>query len=196
MKHEIDQQGNIILKPTTRDIDIISRSLATKHVQLRATQATRESLEEILSLMVVISDAKADSKRASLTSLPAKVIVPIDTEPKKGWGKRLKDAFHPPFSTLDFEEATTVCGLKHFIYSMDFNASSQPTKVCGEIYYEGRWFAVQWNQNGKCICPSLGPDAGLYNLNRPGKQKLRQHKRALMATSVFVIILITYLTIQ
>ena len=196
MKHEIDQQGNILLIPTTRDIDIISRSLATKHVQLRATQATKESLEEILSLMVVISDAKADSKRASLTSLPAKVIVPIDAEPKKGWGKRLMDAFHPPFSTLDFEEAATVCGLKHFIYSMDFNASSMPIKVCGEIYYEGRWFAVQWNQYGKCICPSLGPDAGLFNLIRPGKQKLSQHKRALMATSVFVIILITYLTIQ
>src|SRR5665647_1347793 len=99
MKHEIDQQGNIILIPTTRDIDLISRSLATKHVQLRATQATKESLEEILSLMVVISDAKADSKRSSLQNNPPKVVVPIDTQPKKGWSKRLKDAFHPPFST-------------------------------------------------------------------------------------------------
>jgi len=196
MKHEIDQQGNIILIPSTKEIEIISRSLATKHVQLRATQATKESLEEILSLMVVISDAKADSIRASLTSLPAKVIVPIDAEPKKGWGKRLKDAFHPPFSTLDFEEAATVGGLKHFIYSMDFNASSMPIKVCGEIYYEGRWFAVQWNQYGKCICPNLGHDAKLYNLIRPGKQKLRPRKHALMASSVFVVILITYLTIQ
>ena len=196
MKHEIDQQGNIILKPTTRDIEIISRSLATKHVQLRATQATRESLEEILALMVVISDAKADSKRASLQNNPAKILVPIDAEPKKGWSQRLMEAFHSPFSTLDFEEAITICGMKHFIYSMDFNASSKPTKVCGEIYYEGRWFAVQWNQYGKCVCPSLGPDAALYNLIRRGKQKLIQRKSALMATSVFVIILITYLTIQ
>ena len=196
MKHEIDQQGNIILISTTRDIEIISRSLATKHVQLRATQATKESLEEILSLMVVISDAKADSKRSSLLNNPAKVVVPIDAEPKKGWSKRLKDAFHPPFSTLDFEEATTVCGIKHFINSMDFNSSSQPTKVCGEIYYEGRWFAVKWNLYGKCICPSLGPDAGLYNLIRPGRQKLSQYKSAIMANSVFVVILITNLTIQ
>jgi len=196
MTHEIDQQGNIILVTTDRDIDLISRSLLTKQVQLRATRATKESLEEILSLMVVISNAKADRKRVSLLDRVAKIVVPIDAKPKIGWYPRLKNVFYPPFSTWDFEEATTVCGLKHFIYSMDFNSSSQPKQVCGEVFYEGRWFAVQWNQHGKCICPNLGYDAVLYNLIRPGKQKLRQPKCTLMATSVVVATLITFFSIQ
>ena len=196
MKHEIDQQGNIILIPTTRDIDLISRSLATKHVQLRVTQASRESLDEILSLMVVIGDAKTDSKRASLKEIATKIVVPIDAKPRKGWSKRLKEAFYPLFSTQDFDEAITTCGLKHFIYSMDFNESAEPTKVCGEVFYEGRWFAVQWNQYGKCICPSLGPDAKLYNLIRRGKQKPIQRKQALMATTALFVSLIIYLTIH
>jgi len=196
MTHEIDQQGNIILIPSNRDIDAIFKSLNTKHVQLRATRADKKSLEEILGLMIVIGNAKADSQRASLKDRAAKIVVPIDSEPKIGLYTRLKHVFHPPFTTLDFEEATTVCGLKHFIYSMDFNSSSQPRKVCGEVFYEGRWFAVQWSQYGKCSCPSLGPDVNLYNLIRSTERKMKRRKSTQLAASAWVVTLILHLTIQ
>lgn len=196
MTHEIDQQGNIILIPSTRDIDAIFKSLNTKHVQLRATRADKKSLEEILGLMIVIGKAKADSQRASLKDRAAKIVVPIDSEPKIGWYALLKQVFHPPFTTLDFEEATTVCGLKHFIYSMDFNSSSGPSKVCGEVFYESRWFAVQWSQYGKCSCPSLGPDVNLYNLIRSTDRKMKRRKSTQLAASAWVVTLILHLTIQ
>lgn len=196
MTHEIDQQGNIILLPTTRDINVISKSLFTWHGKVSATSIGKESLEEILGLMIVIGNAKADSQRASRKERAAKIVVPIDADPKKGWYTRLKHVFHAPFSTLDFEEANTVCGLKHFIYSMDFNSSSQPSKVCGEIFYEGRWFAVKWNQYGKCFCPSLGADANLYDLIRSSERKIHRRKRALFAVTALAVTLIIYLTIQ
>lgn len=196
MKHEIDQQGNIILIPSSRDIDQIYNSLTTKHVQLLARCAGKESLEEIIGLMIVIGNARADSQRARLKDRAAKIVVPIDADPKIAWYTRLKHVFHPPFSTLDFEEATTVCGLKHFIYSMDFNSSSQPEKVCGEVFYEGRWFAVQWSQYGKCICPSLGPDVNLYNLIRSTDHKMKRRKSAQLAASAWVVTLILHLPIQ
>ena len=196
MTHEIDPHGNIILIPSSRDIDVISNSLTSWHGQLSATRAGKESLEEILSLMIVIGNAKADSQRASLKERVAKIVVPIDAKPKIGWFTRLKQALHPPFSTLDYEQALTECGLKHFINSMDFNSASEPRKVCGDVFYQGQWYAVQWNQYGKCFCPGLGPDANLYNLIRSQEPKIKRRTPAQLATWAWMVCMILHLTLQ
>ena len=195
MKHEIDQSGSIILKPDLHDMEIISHSLIARHAQLVASRSGRHDLEQVLSLVVTLSDAVADSKRAKLTAGVAKTVVPIEDEPKERWTIRLKHLFHPPFSTRDFEEAQTVCGMRFYINSINYDRDNQPAKVCGDLFHEGRWFAAQWNRYGKCICPSLGLDAALFNLVRSSGRKTRLRLKALQAASLAVIFLVICLSI-
>jgi hypothetical protein len=199
MEYSIDHEGRMLLVTSPREADIIAKSLISKQLEMRKTQARQEYLDEVLSIMLSVNSAMMDSNKARLSATkntePQTDKEVYVVEPKRSFRKRVYEFFNLRLTTEDFEEARTACGIKHVITSMDFDNVNFPNNVKGEVFHEGRWRFVAWDEYGKCTATGIA-DAHCYDLILPDHGKKTSAKCIVLAATVFFIVLIIYAIIQ
>jgi hypothetical protein len=198
MDYSIDHEGKILLITSPREADVIAKALISKQLEMRKTQERKEHLDEALTIMMSVNSALMASNKKRVAIKPAEIQGAkevFEVEPKKPFWYRVKLFFNPRFTTEDFEEARTLCGIKHHIESMDFENLNYPSKVKGEVYHEGRWLFVSWDEFGKCSSTAI-KDAHCYDLILPDHGKRTSAKCLLVGATILIISLLIYAIIQ
>jgi hypothetical protein len=171
MNYQVEPSGEIILRPTARETDLLIKAM-NHTVLLRQERRFTPPCDEALCLIVTLTDALVQSNRIKIHTV-AELHAPALAPVRRGWFSALVDFFYPPFSVEDFEWALPYNGALIHLTDMDFESSMRgfPVRVTGKVMYEHRWLPASWDRRGKCTVTELGGDAEFYDLVRCTPQK-------------------------
>jgi len=211
MKHQVDQQGNITLSPTSREIELIAKSIISRNLQMRLDRTCPGTYDELVKLMQDINDAQV-LRNKTLMNLrpsmddegPAIIRIPESVLSNDSVFEQVDKLLNPSWTTADFESAkmTSATCDYHQITSMKFaeNAPNHPIQVKGLVQVAGHLYKASWDSWGRCKCDDLLKDQWSdFDLIRPGQRKLDASKFiafAFVATLFGLLIYGAYLIIQ